>query len=158
MTLNIHEIDAQIDALLDASEGEITPEVETLLQEQENIDKWIENATKKLLNERASRAALASEKARIAELLSARDRTIDRLESTIARLIGEGNKRDLGFARVSWRRSESVQILDGKEEAIPDAYLIPKWVANKTQIKADLKAGAEIPYCFLVEKQNIQIK
>ncbi len=158
MTLNIHEIDAQIDDLLDASEGEITPEVEALLQEQENIEKWIENATKKLLNERASRAALASEKARIADLLSARDRTIDRLESTIARLIGEGNKRDLGFARVSWRRSESVQILDGKEEAIPDAYLIPKWVANKTQIKADLKAGAEIPYCFLVEKQNIQIK
>lgn len=158
MTLNIHEIDAQIDALLDASEGEITPEVEALVQEQENVEKWIENATKKLLNERASRAALASEKARIAELLSARDRTIDRLESTISRLIGEGNKRDLGFARVSWRRSESVQILDGKEEAIPDAYLIPKWVANKTQIKADLKAGAEIPYCFLVEKQNIQIK
>ena len=158
MTLNIHEIDAQIDDLLDASEGEITPEVEALLQEQENVEKWIENATKKLLNERASRAALASEKARIAELLSARDRTIDRLESTIARLIGEGNRRDLGFARVSWRRSESVQILDGKEEAIPDAYLIPKWVANKTQIKADLKAGAEIPYCFLVEKQNIQIK
>ncbi|NCY01500.1 MAG: hypothetical protein EBX36_00950 [Planctomycetia bacterium] len=46
----------------------------------------------------------------------------------------------------------------GREESLPDAYLIAKWVPNKIQIKQDLKAGAQIPHCELVEKMNIQIK
>ena len=156
--MDIYQIDAAIDEALEQTEGEITSEIEALMLEQENVEKWIQNATKKLLNERAARSALASEKARITELLAARDRTIDRLETTISKLIGEGNRRDLGFAQVGWRKSESVQILEGKEEQLPDCYLVAKWAPNKVQIKADLKAGAEIPFCFLVEKQNIQIK
>ena len=156
--MNIHELDTQIESMLEASQGELTVEIEALLEQQGEIEKWIANATKKYFNTLAQIAAVKSEYDRIAKLKAEYEETAERLKRTLAKLVGEGNKRDLGFAKLGWRKSESVEIVPGKEESLPDAYLIAKWVPNKIQIKQDLKAGAQIPHCELVEKMNIQIK
>ena len=156
--MDIYTIDAEIDAILSENGGELTEEVEALLSSKEAAERWLHNATKKYVNEVARLGALKAERTRIDALKAEREKTLDALERTIGRLLGEGNKADLGFAKLSWRKSEAVEIAAGKEESLPDAYLIPKWVPDKTAIKKDLKAGAEIPFCELVERQNLQIK
>jgi len=156
--MDIYTLDAEIDAILSENGGELTPEVEALLNSKHAAELWLHNATKKYINEAAQLGALKAERARIDALKAERENTLDALERTIGRLIGEGNKADIGFAKLSWRRSEYVEIAAGKEDQLPDAYLIPKWVPDKTQIKADLKQGATIPFCQLVERQNLQIK
>lgn len=55
-----------------------------------------------------------------------------------------------------FRKSESVEVFG----EVPEQYQRVKTVIepDKTLIKTDLKSGAEIPGCKLVEKQNLQIK
>jgi hypothetical protein len=156
--MNIYDLDQEIDDALTASDGEITPEIEAMLEDQERLSRWIENATKKYFNVSALSVAVKSEIDRLQALKSAYDRTAESLKNSLTRLVGENNKRDLGFAQIGWRKSESVMIAEGKEEFLPDCYLVPKWIPNKTQIKQDLKMGASIEHCELVTKNNIQIK
>lgn len=69
---------------------------------------------------------------------------------------------------ITFRRSESVSIPDesafvawAQENGHPDYITIkpaPAPTANKTAIKAAIKAGAEMPGAEIVVKQNIQIK
>jgi len=156
--MNIHELNQTIDEILTENGGELTEEVEALLNNKEALEQWLTNATRKYLNESAQLEAIKAEKKRIEALKAEREKLLEGLENTIGRLLGEGNKRDLGFAKLGWRKSEAVEIAAGKEDQLPDAYLIPKWVPDKTQIKADLKQGVTIPFCELVERQNLQIK
>ena len=60
--------------------------------------------------------------------------------------------------RLSFRKSESVEIIS--EDKIPDELFTIKTTKtpNKTAIKAELKAGKEIEGVFLKENQNLQIK
>lgn len=156
--MNIYDLDLEIDIALTASDGEITPEIEAMLEDQERLSRWIENTTKKYFNVSAMSVAVKSEIDRLQALKSAYDRTAESLKNSLTRLVGENNKRDLGFAQIGWRKSESVMIAEGKEEFLPDCYLVPKWIPDKTQIKQDLKMGASIEHCELVTKNNIQIK
>jgi hypothetical protein len=61
-----------------------------------------------------------------------------------------------GIFNVKFRKSESVEVFGD----VPQQYQRVKTVVepDKTLIKQDLKAGAEIPGCRLIEKQNLLIK
>ena len=58
-----------------------------------------------------------------------------------------GQKTEAGSYRISFRKTEAVEVID--ESLIPEAYMRVKVVETKSpakdDIKADLKAGAEIP-------------
>lgn len=58
----------------------------------------------------------------------------------------------------SFRKSESVEITN--PDLVPEQYQRVKTVIepDKTLIKTDLKSGAIIEGCALIEKQNLQIK
>ena len=60
--------------------------------------------------------------------------------------------------RISWRKSTILEIEPGAEEKLPQEYVswLPK--ADKLAVKRDIQAGKEIPYCRIVERQNLQIK
>lgn len=69
-----------------------------------------------------------------------------------------GEKFSTEHAKVSWRKSVTVNILN--EEKIPKAFVISKTVTkpDKKALKEALSGGREIPGAELVTNQNIQIK
>jgi hypothetical protein len=154
----IYELDAKIDAILSATHGDMTDEVEALLLDRDQKMAWLNNATKKLLNERSLVAGLKAERDRVVELIKDREATIERLEATIGRLVGEGQKADLGFAKVSWRKSEAVMIADGAVEKLDDRFIVTSFAVDKKAVKEALKAGEELVGCELVERNNMSIK
>jgi hypothetical protein len=154
----IHEIDQIIDGLLTVNGGEITAEIEAMMLDLKDKKRWLENAVKRLINERAQLEGIKAEARRVRELQSERERTIEGLESTIRKLLGEGNKSDLGFAKLSWRRSEALQVADGAEDKLPDRFIIASFSVDKKAVKEAIKAGEELWGCELVEKNNLQVK
>ena len=72
-------------------------------------------------------------------------------------IVGQ-NKLETDKCKISFRRSESVNITDF--DKLPEEYKRTKTVveADKTAIKDALKTGADVIGAELVEKQNIQIK
>lgn len=154
----IHKIETQIDELLTNSGGELTPEIEALIGEKEDRERWLENATKRLINERAQLEGVKAEAKRVRELQAERERTIEGLENTIRKLLGEGNKSDLGFAKLSWRRSEALQVAEGAEDKLPDRFIVTSFAVDKKAVKEALKAGEELWGCELVERNNLQVK
>lgn len=153
----IYELEEQIESLLALSEGEITTEIEGLLVDKEKAESWLRGATRAYLNEVARLEGIATELARISQLRADTNARIERLKATIGKLTG-GEKADLGFAKVSFRASEAIEIDPDCEEKLPDEYLVPKWHADKNRLKLALKAGAEIPHCRLVSRKSVIIK
>jgi hypothetical protein len=153
----IYEIEQQIEELLLESDGEITDVVERLLEDKEKAEKWLHGVTRAYLNEVARLEGLSHEIARLNQLKADTAKRIERLKESAGRLTG-GQKADLGYAKISFRASEALEIEQGFEEKIPDDYLVPKWYADKQKLKAALKAGAEVPHCKLVQRQNVIIK
>lgn len=153
----IYELDKQIKELLLESEGEITELIENLLADKEKAERWLHGVTRAYLNETARLEGISVEIARLNQLKADTTKRIERLKESAGKLTG-GEKADLGYARISFRASEAIEIEQGYEERIPDDYLVPRWYPDKQRLKAALKAGADIPHCKLVTRQNIQIR
>jgi hypothetical protein len=153
----IYELEEQIETLLALTEGEITQEVEKLLESKEAAESWLRAATRAYLNEVARLEGISAELSRITQLRADTNARIERLKGTIGKLTG-GEKADLGFAKVSFRSSEAIEIDPDCEEKLPDEYLVPKWHPDKNRLKLALKAGAEIPFCRLVSRKSVIIK
>ncbi len=145
---------------IEASEGEITPEIDQALQftqqqmqeagvniglsikaldySEEVLDKEIERLT-------AYRAKIRKSKELLKNRLSTAMQQfgIERISSPIVNL--------------SFRRSEAIEVTD--ESAIPAAYIEPQPPKiSKTKIKEAINAGAVVPGAFLVNRQNLIIK
>ena len=153
----IYELDKQIEELLLESEGEITELIENLLADKEKAERWLHGVTRAYLNETARLEGISVEIARLNQLKADTAKRIERLKESAGKLTG-GEKADLGYARISFRASEAIEIEQGYEERIPNDYLVPRWYPDKQRLKAALKAGADIPHCKLVTRQNIQIR
>ena len=154
----LYQLDDAIENALIISEGELTPEIEAMIEERDDKARWLENATKKLMNEHAKVFATKIERDRLNELLKEREALIERLKTTIAKLLGDGQKADLGFAKLSWRASESVAITDTAINSLPDEFVVASFAPDKKAIKEALKSGVELIGCELVKKSNLQIK
>lgn len=153
----LYELDQRIEELLDESEGEITEIIEHLLEDREKAERWLNNVTRAYFNECARLEGITAELSRINTLKSNTAKKIERLKEAAGRLAG-GEKRDLGFAQVSYRTSEAIEIEPGCEERIDDSFLVPKWHVDKNKLKLALKNGEEVPYCSLVQRKNVIIK
>lgn len=69
----------------------------------------------------------------------------------------EGTSFESARVKVSFRKSESLEILEGA--VIPDEYLkFKEPEVNKTDLKKAIKEGLQLPGVSIVENQNIQIK
>ncbi len=154
----LYQLDEAIENALIISEGELTPEIEAMIEERDDRARWLENATKKLMNERSKALSTKAERDRLIGLLKERETLIERLEVTIAKLLGDGQKADLGFAKLSWRASESVAITDTAINSLPDEFVVASFSPDKKAIKEALKSGIELIGCELVKKNNLQIK
>lgn len=80
-------------------------------------------------------------------------------EAVIEKVLPVGEKVESDFVTLSWRKSEAVDIAV-TPEFLPEEFQRVKTTveADKTGIKAALKAGGVIAGAKLVTKQNLQIK
>lgn len=149
--------------------GEIDPEMipDTLEAIEATFNDKVDNIACMIKSYEAEAAAIKAEAATLTERAKAKQNNADRLKEYIkAHMLRTGMRSvESTRAKVSFRRSESVEIADEGEfirymhEAGRDDLLTFKApTPNKTAIKAAIKNGHVLPFAEIVEKQNLQIK
>ena len=161
----LYDIDSQILDCIDIETGEIIDEekLNALQMERnrkiEGVALWVKNLEADVFAFGAERK-IFEEKERIAK------KKRDALKEWLSyALNGQKFTSEDRLTSISFRRSESVKFDDEKafvdwaQTANRDDLLSYKEpTANKTAIKAAIKAGETLDGAYIIEKQNIQIK
>ena len=146
-------------AQIETNDGELTPEIETLLHEATyNLNQQLSSAAymhKTLLDE----ASVID--AEIKRLSGWKQRLINSAESIknyidtamVANGLTEVKNDNI---KLSYRKSTAVEIID--KESIPMSYLVVSYAPDKKAIGDAIKAGEHVLGAELVERQNLQIK
>lgn len=98
------------------------------------------------------------------EALKKRRKSIERKAESLKDYLGyvlRGEKFETARVAISWRRSETAELLEGVDPvSLPLEYQRVKVAVepDKAKLKEALKAGKTIEGVELVERQNIQIK
>lgn len=153
--MNLYDIDQSIMDCIDMETGEIIAP-EKLAELQMDRKTKIRNIACYIKDLRADAKAYDEEAKEFMARKKQATTKADNLTKYLSDVLN-GEKIKAREYAIGWRRSEAVEVAEGA--SIPDEFLIaqePK--VNKTSIKAALKAGAVIPGCELVERNNIQIK
>lgn len=152
--MTIFDIDQAIMACVDAETGEVidVEKMEALQMERglklENVALWAKELD-------AEAKAIREEEKKLAERRRVKENKIASLKSYLTMALA-GQKFSTPRVKISWRKSESVDIPD--PEKIPASWYRAKYEIAKDDIKAALKAGETVPGATLVENTNIQIK
>lgn len=154
--MKLYEIDSLIESCIDWETGEIIdPEkLEALQMERE---KKLEGVALWVKNLKADLSALEAER----KVFQQREKSCKaKIESLSKWLTGalNGEKFETPKVKVSFRKSEAVEILD--ERLIPIDYMNIKTEESpdKTAIKDALKHNFNVPGAALIVNKNIQIK
>jgi hypothetical protein len=174
--MRLYETYAEIERLWETVEGVLTGEItegpdglpvtpDTALDCLEDALRKVEDARDSkaltiacmIKNFRADAEAIKAEKMRLAKRQQAAERTVERLTRYLGDFIEPGLKLKDARAAIGWRRSESVVLTVGPDD-LPEEYVRIKREADMQRIKADLKAGDDVPGAILEERQNLQIR
>lgn len=164
--MTLFEINAALEA---AFERAIDPETGEILDEQAKeeldnlqmfLDDKIENIACWIKNLKADAEALKNEKLAFAKRQAAAENKVKSLEKYLAYALGEGNKFQSAKVSIGWRKSDTIQLAEGKSVYdIDTKYLkLAEPELKKADLKAAIKAGEVIDGIELVTKQNMQIK
>lgn len=121
---------------------------------KEERDQKIQNYAHMFLIWKTEIEAVEAEKKRIESIRKSLDRKMEWAKNTLAHIVMPGAK----IGRVSWRKSEALEISADAIENIPEQFIIHEITPIKSAIQRAIKDGAEIPGCEIVTRQNIQIK
>lgn len=154
--MKLYEINQAILDCVDAETGEIIDVAQfDLLQidRQAKIDNII--CLYKSLNYEAD--ALKQEEQVLAERRKQKEANAERTKNWLSEIIN-GEKFETPRNKVSWRKSESVNLID--DSLISDSFKeeVITVKIDKTAIKSAIKQGVEVAGAELVSKNNIQIK
>ena len=171
--MKLYEVNMAIQSALDRLDfdpetGEIGENTEAVLQELDSLemerDRILEYVAKVALNIRSDAVALKAEEERLSKRRKALERKEEKLVSILDRECG-GEKKDLGFATVSYRKSESVEVVDSAKACAwlhdnghNDCVRIKPPEVIKDEVKKLIKNDAKIPGVKLVEKNNCSLK
>jgi len=159
MTLyQINEEQRAINAMLEETGGEVTPELEELMAvNEQNFVQKAENYGYAILHYKAIVAAIKAEKDRLDAIKKTAENAIARMEERIvgAMLTFEKPKVEADTLKLSLRKSERVVIDD--ENAVPADCKTIKVEVSKTELKRHIKAGEDCG-AHLEENQSLQIK
>lgn len=160
--MNLYEINAELEAAfnaaIDPETGEILDESMAEQFEQLQVDREtkINNTACLIKNLKAEAAALKAERDAFAARQKAAEKKAEALTKYLSGFLN-GEKFKSTEVSISWRKSESLEVTDLLQ--IPDEYLTYKMPeANKTAIKAAIKAGTEVPGVQIVQNMNMSIK
>ena len=153
--MKLYEIDSAIMDCVDVETGEIFDmdkfEELSLAREAkiEGVCLWIKNL-------KAEAEALKAEEKAFNERRKVAENKMESLKKYIASYL-DGTKFETAKVKVSFRKSESLEISEGAN--IPDEFLkFKEPEVNKTELKKALKAGMHFDGVSIVQNQNIQIK
>lgn len=143
------------------SEGEVTPELEqALIINEAQLQEKATNYGYVIKNFEYEVDAIDNEIKRLKELKERREKAIDRMKQSVTnamQLYGI-EKVESSFLKLSFRKSESVEVIN-------EAQLLPEFTTtkvtttpNKTAIKEAIKRGEVVEGAVLVTNQNLQIK
>lgn len=153
--MNLYEIDSAILDCVDIETGEIF-DIDRFEELALTRDVKIENICLWIKNLKAEIEALKAEKDAFAQRQKSAENKMESLKKYISGYL-EGTPFESAKVKVSFRKSESVEIAEGA--IIPDEYLrFKEPEVNKTELKKAVKAGLAIDGVQIVENQNIQIK
>lgn len=171
---NLYEINKQIDqVMIDRENSIFSPEGEeqTPIDFEAMLDKLqmqlndkVENILKYMSNVEWTIDIIDAEIQRLSKLKQQAQKKHDGLKNYVAFSLQHAGieKLDLGIYKLSFRKSESLEVLD--IEQVPQEYKKEETITtvkvDKTAIKQFLKTsdGLVIPWTKLVVKQNLQIK
>lgn len=164
MKLSLYQIEQeylQLAEILISNGGETTEELETALAiNKENLETKATNYGFVCKELDAHNAIIKGEIDRLKALMTAREKTADKLRSNISaamQLYGF-EKIESPVMKLSFRKSETVEFDDSA--AIPAKFITEKVTESidKTAIKAAIKSGEAVPGAYIKEHQNLQIK
>lgn len=155
----LYEIIEDIENCIDEETGEIDEESLDALN-IEYADK-VESVSLAIKNLAVQVDGMDAEKKRLEQRIKVAKNQSDRLKQWLHHAIKElqgWEKFETPKVKVSFRRSESVEI--PYEDMVPDSFceFETKRKPNKAAIKAAIKSGEVVPGASLVEKENTQIK
>lgn len=156
---SLYEIEQEIMSCVDMETGEIIDfeKLDALTIER---DSKIENLALWVKNLEADAQAYKAEKDSFAQKQKVAENKAKSIKEYLSRYLS-GNAFKTTRVNVGFRKSESVDVFSMEalmEYGNADYLKYKDPEADKTAIKNAIKAGANIPGCVLVEKQNIQIK
>jgi hypothetical protein len=157
----------QIEEMLYESGGEITPEIESLLQvNKENLEEKLDNMAKVVANLEGDINACEGEIHRLASMKLSKElaiRSIKKAMLTALTNVTTPDKRgvhrvETSTFKLSTRKSEQVVITDLR--ALPSKYktVTTSEAPDKNAIKIDLKEGKIIKGASLSTNLNLQIR
>lgn len=153
---NLMELDA--DRYVNGETGEIISKEGFDALQMEYADK-VEGVALGVKREDAMAKAIAEEIKALKSRMEYHEKRRDGYKQFLANEL-MGNKFETSKVRVGWRKSEVLEVDEGKNVLyFPEQYL--KYKApelNKALLKADIKGGAVFDGCRIVTKNNIQIK
>ena len=153
--MNLYAIDSAILDCVDAETGEIF-DMDKFEELSLTRDAKVENICLWIKNLKAEAEALKAEKDAFAARQKAAENKMESLKRYISGYL-EGTSFESAKVKVSFRKSESLEILEGA--VIPDEYLkFKEPEVNKENLKKAIKGGLQIAGVSIVENQNIQIK
>lgn len=144
---------------IESNGGEITPEIDAQLQiAEKDLVVKAENYINVIKTLDGQTDLIDTEIKRLQAMKKANNNLVDRLKSNIHYAMNtfEINELIAGLNKISFRKSEAVNILD--ENAIPPQFYVLEKKIQKADIKKAIKEGSIIPGAELVQNKNIQIK
>ena len=141
--------------------GEITPELELALQiNKDNFHSKSENYAYITKQFDGEIDIIDNEIKRLQQAKKTREKAIDRLKDNIEHAMDlfEVDKIETPLIKISFRKSESVEVTDVNE--LPNEYKVIKLTetADKLKIKDAIKSGMFIEGCSIKTNRNLQIK
>ncbi len=154
--------------ILDEEGGEINDITTQVLAELDNLQmertRILEYLAKAAINIRSEAAALKAEEDRLKKRRQALEHKEERLVGILDRECG-GEKTNLGIATVTYRKSESLEIMNSEEacewlraNGHAECIRIPAPEVMKDAVKKLMKNETEVPGVKLVTKNNCSLK
>ena len=161
--MNLFQIDEAITncvklesgTIIDVSTGEII-DIEALKALEMERDKKIRNIACWIRNLEADEKALAEQEKIFKDRKNAAKNKRESLKAYLASFL-QGKKWENNEVKISWRKSEAVEVTDIKQ--LSSYYLrFKEPEVNKTLLGKDLKAGVVLNGAELVTKNNMSVK
>jgi hypothetical protein len=151
----------QLESILIENEGELTPDLEQALQiNQDQLQAKGISYGYVIKSIEAESDIIDTEIKRLTQLKKTRDNAAERLKTTLKQAMEMYGVLELKTPtlKISFRKSESVEIID--MDLLDEKYITKKTteMANKTEIKEALKRGEVIEGAELRINNNLQIK
>lgn len=142
--------------VIDEGSGEIIPIAEYLESIQMERETKIDNCVLYIKTLDYEEKALDEEIKKLTERKNQKKNRKEVIKKYVASILN-GEKRETPQYKISWRKSESVEIAEGA--SIPEEFLVPQEPkADKKALKKAIKNGAVFEGISLVEKVNMSVK